>query len=184
MTNLDPRIEKVLYSHEQIVNVTKEIAEWINDKYKNSKELILVGLLKGCIPFMAELIKHIKVDHKMDFMTISSYEGGLAQKKNIKIVMDLNNDISGKDIIIVEDIVDSGKTLSKVLNYMKNMNPKSLEIVALLDKKCARKVEINIAKSGFIVDDVFVAGFGLDVKEKLRNLPYIGIFKKSEFDKL
>lgn len=184
MTNIDPRIEKVLYSHEEIVEATKKIANWINEKHKNSKDLILVGLLKGCIPFMAELIKHITVDHKLDFMTVSSYEGGLAQKKNIKIVMDLNNDIAGKNIIIVEDIVDSGKTLSKVITYMNDRNPATLEIVTLLDKQSARKIDINIAIAGFVVDDVFVAGFGLDVKEKLRNLPYIGIFKKSEFDKL
>ena len=115
-------------------------------------------------------------------MTVSSFEGGVKSTGNIKLVMDLKQDIFNKDVLVVEDIVDSGLTLSTIVKQLKDRNPKSLKVLTLLDKPEGRKNEFTPDKYGFIVPNEFLAGFGLDVKEKLRNLPYIGIFNKDEVD--
>lgn len=181
---IDKRISKVVFSQEQIIKKIKSLATWVNKNYKGSTNLVIVGLLKGSIPFLSELIKYINVDHSMDFIVASSYAGSTSSSGNIKIVMDLASDIENKDVLIVEDIIDSGITLNKVKNNLLSRNPKSLKIMTLLDKPYKRKVKISADISGFEAPDEFLVGFGLDVNEKLRNLPYIGIFNKKYSDKI
>ncbi|WP_033160996.1 hypoxanthine phosphoribosyltransferase [[Mycoplasma] collis] len=181
---MDKRILKVLYSQEQIENKIKELANWVDETYKNSKNLVLIGLLKGSIPFLAQLIKNIKVDHIIDFMTLSSYEGGIDSTGSVKIIMDLAYDIKGKDVLIIEDIIDSGITIEKVYELLKYKKPNSLKVLTLLDKPAGRKNKFQADKSGFVCPNEFLVGFGLDVKEKMRNLPYIGIFDKKYLDKI
>lgn len=180
----DLRFKEILFTREEIEEKIAELASWVNKQYKGSKDLVLVGLLKGSVPFLAQLIKDVTVDHSLDFMTVSSFDGGVSSSGNLKIIMDLKQDIYKKDILIVEDIVDSGLTLSKVVNQLKERNPKSIKVITLLDKPEGRKINFKVDKSGFIVPNEFLAGFGLDVKEKLRNVPYIGIFNKEYLDKL
>lgn len=180
----DKRFEEILFTQEQIEQRIKELAQWVNENYKNSKDLILVGLLKGSIPFLAQLMKEIKVDHAIDFIIASSYFGGVKSTGNAKIIMDLNIDILNKDVLVIEDIIDSGVTLSKIKLNLLTRNPKSLKIMTLLDKPSRRTIDIQPDVFGFVVPDKFLAGFGLDVKEKLRNLPYIGVFNKKYIDEI
>ncbi len=181
---IDPRITQVIYTHKQIVEKCQELGKWIDEEYKNDSDLIIVGLLKGSIPFLAELIKHVSIDHIIDFMTVSSFNGNMVSSGNIKIVMDLKTDIFNRNVLLVEEIVDSGITLEKVINHLKQRLPQSLKILTLLNKEANRKTNIKIDKYGFLASNHFYAGFGLDVKEKLRNLPYIGVFDQTKFDKL
>lgn len=180
----DPRIEKILYTQEFLEKRIKELADWVNLEFQDSKNLVIVGLLKGSIPFLAQLIKDVKVDHIIDFMTLSSYAGGQESTGSVKVIMDLAYDIYQKDVLIVEDIIDSGITIEKVAQLLKNKNPKKLKVLTLLNKPAGRKTNFEPDKFGIEVPNEFLVGFGLDVKEKMRNLPYIGIFKKDEFDKL
>lgn len=180
----DPRFKEILFTREQIEAKISELAMWVNNEYKDSKDLVLVGLLKGSVPFLAQLIKDVTVDHSLDFMTVSSFDGGVTSSGNLKIIMDLKQDIFDKDILLVEDIVDSGLTLSRVVSQLQTRSPRSLKVLTLLDKPEGRKIPFEVDRFGFTVPNEFLAGFGLDVKEKLRNIPYIGVFKKSEFDKL
>lgn len=174
----DYRVEKILYTQEFIENKIKEVAQWINETYKDSKDLALVGLLKGSILFLAQLIKSVKVDHTIDFIVASSYYGASKSTGTIKIVTDLAHDIKGKDVLIIEDIVDSGITIVKVIEYLKTKQPTSIRVASLLNKSAKRKVEFTPDKIGIEVPDLFLIGYGLDYQEKFRNLPYIGILKK------
>ncbi len=180
----DERFTKVLFTQEQIEKRIVELSQWVDETYKGSKDLVLIGLLKGSVPFLAQLIKTIETEHMLDFMTISSYGGGVSNSGNIKIIMDLITDIKNKDVLIVEDIIDSGRSLEKIKENLILRNPKSLKIVTLLDKPSNRKADIEADISGFIVPDEFLVGFGLDVKEKMRNVPFIGVFNKKYLDKL
>lgn len=184
MSKEHPLFTKILFTREEIEKKIKELANWVNDTYAGANDLILVGLLKGSIPFMAQLMKDITVNHTLDFMTISSFDGGTHSTGNLKIIMDLKQDVANKDILIVEDIVDSGLTLSQVTQMIKSHKPKSIRILALLDKPSGRKIDFKPDMYGFLVPNEFLAGFGLDVKEKLRNLPFIGIFDKTKLDEL
>ncbi|WP_406614488.1 hypoxanthine phosphoribosyltransferase [Mycoplasma corogypsi] len=170
------KVKKVLYTEEFIEQKIKECAEWVNNTYKDSEDLILVGLLKGSVPFLAQLIKDIEVDHSIDFITASSYAGSHATSGSVKIIMDMAQDIENKDVLIVEDIIDSGITLNKIKNLLISRKPKSLRIITLMDKPYNRRVDLYADKYGFQVADEFLVGFGLDYKEKLRNLPFIGVF--------
>ncbi|MBZ4203495.1 hypoxanthine phosphoribosyltransferase [Mycoplasma tauri] len=175
---IDRRITKVVFTREKLEKKIKELADWVNETYADSKDLIIVGLLKGCVPFLAQLIKDVTVDHKLDFITASSYAGSSKSSGNVKIVMDLVEEISNRDVLIVEDIIDSGITLSKIRDILLTRNPKSIKILTLLDKPYYRKVDIKVDKYGFEAPAEFLVGFGLDYEEKLRNLPYIGVFDK------
>lgn len=180
----DERFEEILLTKEQIEKRIKELAQWINETYKESKDLILVGLLKGSVPFLAQLMKDVEIEHSIDFIIASSYFGGIKSTGSTKIIMDLNTDIFNKDVLIVEDIIDSGVTLSRVKSSLESRKPKSLRIMTLLDKPSRREIQLSPDAIGFEVPDKFLAGFGLDVKEKLRNIPYIGVFNKKYLDKL
>ncbi|AKB11119.1 hypoxanthine phosphoribosyltransferase [Mycoplasmopsis synoviae] len=177
-----PWIKKVLYSQEFIEEKIKACADFINQKYKDSKDLLVVGLLKGSVPFLASLIKKLEVDFAIDFMTLSSYAGKSANTGNLKVIMDLDTDIKNRDVLIVEDIIDSGVTLAKVEKMLKERNPKSLSIVTLMDKPHNREVNLKVDYACFLVENYFLVGFGLDYKEKLRNLPYIGIMDEKFID--
>lgn len=175
--------KQILFNQKEIETKCKELAEWVNETYKDSKDLILIGLLKGSVPFLAQLIKDVTIVHDMDFLTVVSYEGGIKSNGSPKIVMDLSNDVKNKDVLIVEDIVDTGRTLSIIKEMINLRKPKSLRILTLLDKKEGRIVSLQVDKYGFDIPNIFVAGFGLDVNGKLRNIPYIGEFDVKYLDK-
>ncbi len=171
--------EKILFTEEQIVQRCKELGAQISKDYEG-KDLLVIGLLKGSVPFLAELTKHITLDITFDYMQVSSYNG-TESTGNIVMKRDVDNDLSGKDILIVEDILDTGRTLGTVKPLLLERGAKSVEIVALLDKVERRVVDIHAKYAGFVVPDAFVIGFGLDYNQKYRNLPYIGILKKEVY---
>jgi len=164
---------KVLIEEEKIVQRVKEIADQINKDYEG-KTLHIICILKGSVFFTCELAKYIKVPVTMDFMSVSSYGDGLTSSGCITIGQDLTMDIKGRDVLLVEDIVDSGRTLSYLANMLEKRGPKSFEIATLLDKPSCRVSEVDVAYTGLEVEDRFVVGFGLDYAQRHRNLPYIG----------
>ena len=172
---------KVIISEKELDIRVRELGEEITKKYKNSEnKIILIALLRGSFVFIADLCRRIKIEHEIDFMTTSSYGRGMISTGDVKIIKDLDEDIYNKNVLIVEDIIDSGKTLSKVLGILKLRNPKSLSICTLLDKPECREVNINIDFVGFSIPDEFMVGYGIDYAQSYRYLPYIGkvIFKK------
>lgn len=175
-------IEKVLLSNEEIVAISKKIGAEITLEYADKKP-ILIGLLKGCVPFMAELIKHVKCPMEMDFMDVSSYRGVMSTGA-ITIIKDLEVSIKGRHIIIVEDVIDSGLTIQEVINLLNKRGASSIEVATLLDKPESRKVKCQKPKwVGTIIGPEFVVGFGLDYDELYRNLDYVGVLKKSVYEK-
>ena len=168
-------IQRVLLSKDEIESKLTEIGKKISEDY-SGKEPVFVGILKGCFIFMADLMRHIDVNCSVDFMAVSSYDG-TSSTGAVKINKDLSQDINGKDIILVEDILDSGVTLNYIKNYLSVRQPNSIKIVTLLDKPARRKADIKADYFCFDVPDAFVVGYGLDYNEKYRNLPYIGILK-------
>ncbi|KAB2328832.1 hypoxanthine phosphoribosyltransferase [Cytobacillus depressus] len=169
-------IEKVLISEEEIQAKTKSLAAELTEEYKDRFPLA-VGILKGAMPFMGDLLKHIDTYLEMDFMDVSSYGKSTVSSGEVKIVKDLDTSVEGRDILIIEDIIDSGLTLSYLVELFRYRKAKSIKIVTLLDKPTGRKVDLQADYVGFIVPDEFVVGYGLDYAEKYRNLPYIGVLK-------
>ena len=163
---------EVLISESKIEKRINELAKEINKEYEG-KELILLGILKGSIVFMVELAKKLKMKVKFEFMEVSSYEG-TESTGNLKIKKPLKEDIEGKDVLIIEDIIDTGRTLKELKKYLEAKNPNSVKIATLLSKPSRRVVEIEADYMGFEVEDKFVVGYGLDYNQKYRNLPYIG----------
>ena len=175
-------IEKVLLNEEVIKEKIKELSLRISNDYKG-KDLLIVGVLKGSVIFASELIKNITIPCEIDFMAVSSYGTSSETTGVVRILKDLDHEISGKDIIIVEDIVDSGVTLNYLLRYLLSRNANSVEIVSLLTKPSRRKVDVECKYIGFEVPDEFLVGYGLDYAEKYRNLPFIGILKRVVYEK-
>ena len=175
-------IKEVLFSEEVINNKIKELATRISEDYKG-KNILVVGVLKGSVIFAAELIKNISIPCEIDFMAVSSYGTSSETTGVVRILKDLDHEISGKDIIIVEDIVDSGVTLDYLLKYLMARNANSVEIVSLLTKPSRRRVDINCKYIGFEAPDEFIVGYGLDYAEKYRNLPFVGILKREVYEK-
>jgi hypoxanthine phosphoribosyltransferase len=175
-------IEQILYSEEQIVEKVKSLAEKISEDYYG-KELIVVGVLKGSVLFASELIKYISIPCEIDFMAVSSYGNSAETSGVVRILKDLDSDVEGKHILIVEDIVDTGITLSYLLKYLKARNASSIEIVSLLNKEARRKVDLKVKYMGFDVPDEFIVGYGIDYAEKYRNLPFIGALKRQVYEK-
>lgn len=175
-------IKEVLFSEEAINKRVKELASRISEDYKG-KELLVVGVLKGSVIFAAELIKNITIPCQIDFMAVSSYGDSSETTGVVRILKDLDSEISGKHIIIVEDIVDSGITLNYLSNYLKSRNASSVEIVSLLTKPSRRKVDIDCKYVGFETPDEFLVEYGLDYAEKYRNLPFVGILKREVYEK-
>lgn len=171
-------IKEILFSHEEISIKCQELGNAISKDYEG-KELVLVGLLKGSVPFLAELSKYLDIDVTFDYMDISSYDGAHSGSVVIKKAMD--QEVEGKDILIVEDILDTGKTLTTVKAMLLEEGANSVEIATMLDKKEGRILPIEAKYVGYVIPNAFVVGFGLDYDEKYRNLPYVGILKEEVY---
>ena len=169
-------IKEILITEDEIINRCKELGKEITKDYQG-KTPILIGLLKGSVPFLAELMKRIEINMEIDFMDVSSYSG-TESTGDVRIDKDLSNSIVGDDVIVVEDIVDTGKTLQKVVGLLYSKGANSVRIVSLLDKPERRIVDLKADYIGFTIPDAFVVGFGLDFNQKYRNLPYVGILKE------
>lgn len=166
---------ETLISEEEIKNKVSQIAEKIRNDYKISEELIFVGLLRGSVIFLSDLARELsEYDIKLDFMTVSSYGNSMTSSRDVKIKKDLEDDIKDKNVLIVEDIIDTGFTLKKVYEMLKLREPRTLEICTLLDKPERREVEVDVKYVGFKIPDEFVIGYGIDYAEKHRNLKFIG----------
>ena len=165
----------VMISTEEIQAKVKELGAIIDAHYANSdKELVLVGLLRGSVIFMSDLCRAITKPHELDFMTVSSYGGGTVSSKDVKILKDLDGEIRGKDILVVEDIIDSGNNLSQVLAILSTREPNSIELCTLVSKPSRREIDLEVKFLGFEVEDKFIVGYGLDYDQKYRHLPFIG----------
>lgn len=169
-------IKEVLLDEEKINEKVKELGRKISEDYKG-KDLLLVGILKGSVVFMGNLLKYIDVPCSIDFMSVSSYGNNTSTSGVVKVRKDLDTDVKGKDILIVEDIIDSGITLKYLMGHIKERRPNSVEIITMLNKPERRKVDMNVKYTGFTVPDYFLVGYGLDYAEKYRNLPYVGVLK-------
>lgn len=175
-------VERVLIDEKALTKRVKELAQQITEDYKG-KPLLIIGILKGSVPFMADLLRLIDLEElSIDFMSVSSYNGGTVSSGRIRIIKDLDVDINGKNVLIVEDIVDTGFTLSKLKELLLIRNPKSLKICTILNKPSRRTTPIDVDYIGFDVPDEFIIGYGLDYDEKYRNLPYVGILKREMYE--
>lgn len=179
---LDKDIKKILVSEEEIFEKSKELGQIIAKEYADKKPL-LVGILKGSIPFMAELIKHIDAHIETDYMVVSSYHGGTESSGTVKIIKDLDISVAGRHIIFVEDIIDTGRTLKELKELFALRQAASIKIATLLDKPEGRVVEIEPDYTCFTIPNEFVVGFGLDYDENYRNLPYVGVLKEEVYTK-
>jgi hypoxanthine phosphoribosyltransferase len=175
-------IKEILITEEQIKAKTKELGEIITEYYKG-KDLVVIGILKGCVIFLSDLVREIKLPLTMDFMVVSSYGHSTKSSGVVRIIKDLERDIQGKDVLIVEDIVDSGLTLSYLMEYLKSRNASSVKVCSLLDKPDKRKSEVEIEFKGFQIPDEFVIGYGLDYAEVYRNLPFVCVLKPEVYTK-
>nr|WP_085994535.1 hypoxanthine phosphoribosyltransferase [Oceanobacillus senegalensis] len=169
-------IEKVLYTEDEIRNKCKELGKKLTVEY-DGKFPLAVGVLKGAMPFMSDILRYMECHIEMDFMDVSSYGSETKSSGEVKIVKDLNTKVEGRDLLIIEDIIDSGLTLSYLVDLFKYRKAKSIKIVTLLDKPEGRTVDLQADLAGFHVPNEFVVGYGLDYAEKYRNLPYIGVLK-------
>jgi hypoxanthine phosphoribosyltransferase len=177
---LEKDIQEVLISEEQLQSKIRELGEVLTADY-NDKFPLAIGVLKGAMPFMADLMKRMDIYMEIDFMDVSSYGNATVSSGEVKIVKDLNTSVEGRDVLILEDIIDSGLTLSYLVDLFKYRKAKSIKVVTLLDKPTGRKVDLQADYVGFIVPDAFVVGYGLDYMEKYRNLPYVGVLKKEVY---
>lgn len=168
------KITETMISEEQLKAKVQELGKQIEKDFAG-EELLVVGILKGASVFVADLIRTIDLDVNIDFMSVSSYGNSTESSGTVKIIKDLDVDIEGKNVLIVEDIIDSGLTLSNLVETLKVRNPKSLKLCTLLDKPERRKVNIPVDYVGFVIEDKFIVGYGIDYAEKYRNLPYIGV---------
>lgn len=181
MINKD--VERVLVSEEEILEIVKKISAKITEDYKDrGTKLLLLGILKGSVVFMGDLMKHINLPLEIDFMKVTSYGRGSKSSGSVNIVLDIHRtDLADVDILIVEDIIDSGRTLSYLCEYLTLKGAKSVKTVTLIDKPSRREVEFVPDYTGKIIPDEFVIGYGLDYDEKYRALPYIGILKREVY---
>lgn len=170
-------VGEVMITQEEIRERAAEIGEQITNDYRG-EGVILIGILRGAVPWMADVMKHIALDVEIDFIACSSYGATTKTSGVVKINKDLDSDIEGKNVIIVEDIVDSGITLNYLKGYLENRKPKSIRICALLDKPEGRRADIKADYVGFTVEDKFIIGYGLDFNQKYRQLPYISFLNE------
>ncbi|MCI8554433.1 MAG: hypoxanthine phosphoribosyltransferase [Clostridiales bacterium] len=169
-------IARILYTEEQLAEIVGRIGRQISEDYRD-KNLLMVSVLKGSLMFMADLMRAVTIPCAIDFLSVSSYGGGTASSGVVRILKDLDNPLEGKDLLVVEDILDSGVTLSFLLKNLSARNPHSIRLCTLLDKPERRRVEIRPDYVGAEVPDEFIVGYGLDYAERYRNLPYIGVLK-------
>jgi hypoxanthine phosphoribosyltransferase len=175
-------IKDVLFSEEVIIDKVREMGEKISNDYRD-KNLIIVGVLKGSVVFAADLLRNVKINCEIDFMAVSSYGKSTESTGVVRILKDLDESVEGKDVLIVEDIVDSGVTLGYLLNYFKTRKANSVEIATLLNKSARRRVDVPVKYIGFEVPDEFIVGYGIDYAERYRNLPFIGALKPEVYEK-
>ena len=179
---MENNIQKVLLTEEQIQERIGELAQQINKDYEG-KSVVMIGILRGAVLFFTDLAKKLTIPLKMDFMAVSSYSGGTRTSGVVRMVHDLAENIEGKDVLIVEDIVDSGLTLSYLVKNLKLRKPSSIKICCLLDKPYQRTRDVKTDYVGFEIPDEFVVGYGLDYQEYYRNIPYIGVLKPEAYKK-
>ena len=169
----------ILISEEEIGKKILEIADRINKDYKG-RDLILICVLKGGVMFMCDLAKRLDLNVRLDFMSVSSYGAETTSSGVVKIIKDLDDSIAGKDVLVVEDIIDSGNTLSYLLDILEKRGPKSIKLCTLLDKPSRREKDVTVDYVCFEIEDKFVVGYGLDYDQRYRNLPYIGVMELSD----
>ena len=174
-------VERLMLSEEQISDKVKEMAEKL-DKLYEGRTPVVVCILKGSVIFYVDLIRNMKTRLTIDFLSVSSYGSGTTSSGELKIKKDLSTDIKGRDVLIVEDIIDSGNTLYKLKKMLNDRQPASLNIVTLLDKPDRREVPMEPDYTCFVIEDEFVIGYGLDYAEEYRNLPYVGVLKRSVYE--
>ncbi|MBQ5883533.1 MAG: hypoxanthine phosphoribosyltransferase [Clostridia bacterium] len=174
-------IKKILISEDELKAIVERLGKQITEDYKG-KNVLLIGILKGSVIFMADLMRAIEVPCNIDFMAVSSYGNGTESSGRVKINKDLDNDIQGKDIIIIEDILDSGKTLYYIRDILSARKPASIKICTLFDKPERREADIKADYIGSLVPNEFIVGYGLDYAEYYRNLPFIGVLKESVYE--
>ena len=179
---LEKDIKKVMISHDEIVDAAKKLGAQLTKDYQD-KNPILVGVLKGSVPFMAELIKHIDTHVELDFMVVSSYHGGTSSSGVINIKKDVDQDVSGRHVLFIEDIIDTGQTLKNLRDMFKDRNVASVKIATLLDKPEGRVVEIEADYTCITIPTEFVVVYGLDYNENYRNIPYVGVLKEEVYTK-
>ena len=179
---MHPDVDSILISEEQIKKRIQELAVKLDKEYEGKRPL-MVSILKGSVMFYADLLRAMSIPVEMDFMAISSYGAGAKSSGEVKLIKDLDRKIEGRDVVIVEDIIDSGYTLSYLKRMLYSRKPASVKICALLDKYARRVVPIEADFKGFDIEDEFVIGYGLDYAERYRNPPYIGILKRSVYEK-
>lgn len=180
--SMNDDIRAVLVSEQQLKDKVAQLGAQISQDYAG-KDLVLVSILKGAVVFMADLMRAVTIPCSIDFMVVSSYGAGTTTTGLVKIIKNLDSDLSGKDVLIVEDILDTGVTLSNLVPMLKMRDPNSVRICAILDKPSRRRADIQADYIGFQVPDEFVVGYGLDYDEKYRNLPYVGVLKPSVYEK-
>lgn len=180
--DLEEVIDQVLIDEESLNKRIKQLASQINEYYEDKNELVLVGILKGSIMFMAQLAKNIKLDCTLEFMDVSSYDNGTQSSGNVKIIKDLDTDITGKEVLLVKDIIDTGRTLDALKHSLVKRGANSVKIITLLDKPERREIEIKPDWSGFKIPNEFVVGYGLDYMQMYRNLPFIGVLKREVYE--
>lgn len=175
-------VDRILFNAEDIEKRCKELGKEITDDYKKQGEApLLVALLKGSVPFLADIMREIDLDIQFDCMDVSSY-AGTESVGDVKIIKDLDCSLDGVSVLLVEDIVDTGRTLSKVITLLKNKGAKDVKVVTLLDKPSRRVIDVEADYVGFTIEDEFVIGYGLDYDQLYRNLPYVGVLKKSVYE--
>lgn len=164
---------EVMISKQEIDDKVVELGQIIQSHYQDSDNLLMVALLRGSVVFMADLCRAVDLPMSLDFMTVSSYGSSMESTRDVKILKDLSEDIKGRDVLIVEDIIDTGNTLSKIVEILTLREPKSLTLCTLLDKPSRREVDVDVDWIGFSIPDEFVVGYGIDYAQKYRNLPHI-----------
>ena len=172
--NIIPYSVDTLISEKEIKKRIIELGKEVNFFYKETKKLLVVGLLRGSFVFIADLVRELKIPVEVDFMTASSYGNSMQSSNNIRILTDLNTDIKNLDVLLVEDIIDTGHTLNQVIKLLKSRKPKSLEVCCLLNKFSRRETDIEVKWVGFDIPDEFVVGYGIDYAQDNRHLPFIG----------
>jgi hypoxanthine phosphoribosyltransferase len=171
-------IVKTLVSEDEVKRIVERLGAEITAHYGElERELMVIGLLRGSFIFMADLVRQIKIPLVVDFLTLSSYGDGTISSGDVKVVMDLDSSIEDRDVLLVEDIVDTGRTFGKVIRMMRNRNPRSLKVCTFLNKPAARRVDIDIDFCGVDIPNEFAVGYGLDYAQGYRHLPYVGVLK-------
>ena len=166
---------RILITETEIAARATQLARLISDEYQDTKQLVVVGLLRGSFIFIADLVRRIDLPVEVDFMTVSSYGNAMESSRQVRIIQDLMTPIEGRDVLIVEDIIDTGHTLSQVYDILQTREPRSLKVCALLNKPSRREIDVSIDWVGFDIPDEFVIGYGIDFAQQGRNLPHIGV---------